>query len=167
MAFNILSYQGKKQSSVIAMQLCGGALFAINYLLLGAAVGGLLNVIATVRAIVFLFKDKLKADSVIWFVVFIASYISVYLCSFLFFDKEPSFKNLIIELLPVIGMTALNIGFRRNRAANIRRFALISSPAWLIYNITAGSIGAIACEVITLFSILIGICRHDINQKKS
>ena len=59
MAFNILSYQGKKQSSVIAMQLCGGALFAINYLLLGAAVGGLLNVIATVRAIVFLFKDKL------------------------------------------------------------------------------------------------------------
>ena len=36
MAFNILSYQCKKQSTVIALQLFGGALFAANYLLLGA-----------------------------------------------------------------------------------------------------------------------------------
>ena len=29
MAFNILSYQGKKQQTVIALQLIGGALFAV------------------------------------------------------------------------------------------------------------------------------------------
>ena len=39
MAFNIISYQGKKQSTVIALQLVGGALFAINFLMLGAVVG--------------------------------------------------------------------------------------------------------------------------------
>lgn len=62
MIFNIVSYQGKKQSAVIALQLVGGAFFAINYLMLGAIVGGLLNIIAAVRATVFLFKDKLKTD---------------------------------------------------------------------------------------------------------
>ena len=58
MLFNIISYQGKKQSTVIALQLVGGALFAVNFLMLGAYVGGLLNIIATIRAIIFLFKDN-------------------------------------------------------------------------------------------------------------
>ena len=35
MVFNILSYQGKKQSTVIAMQLFGSVLFTVNYLMLG------------------------------------------------------------------------------------------------------------------------------------
>ena len=45
MAFNILSYQGKKQSTVILLQFFGGVLFTVNYLMLGATVGGILNLI--------------------------------------------------------------------------------------------------------------------------
>ena len=62
MLFNILSYQRKQQKHVIAMQLCGGALFSLNFLLLGAYVGGLMNILAAIRAVVFLFREKLKAE---------------------------------------------------------------------------------------------------------
>jgi hypothetical protein len=166
MAFNILSYQGKKQKTIILLQLFGGTLFAINYLMLGASVGGILNIIGAVRAIVFLFKDKLKADKLPWFIVFIASYIMVYILSFTVFGKEVSAFNLIIEVLPVIGMVALNIGFRMKNASDVRKLALISSPSWLTYNIVIGSWGAILCEIFTLISIFVGIFRHD-KVKKS
>lgn len=161
MAFNILSYQGKKQSTVVAFQLVGGAFFAVNFLLLGATVGAILNMIAVVRAVVFLYKDKLHANHPAWFVGFCISYIAVYVLTFTVLSKEPTPFNLIIELLPVIGMIALNIGFMKKTAADIRKFGLISSPAWLIYNIAAGSWGAIICETITLFSIFVGMFRHD------
>lgn len=161
MIFNIVSYQGKKQSTVIALQLVGGTLFAINFLMLGAFVGGLLNIIAVVRAIVFLFKDKLKADRLPWFIFFISTYISVYILSFTVFGKEPTVKNLAIEVLPVIGMIALNVGFRLKNASDVRKLGLVSSPAWLIYNAFAGSIGAIICEAVTLVSIFVGMFRHD------
>ena len=161
MAFNTLSYQGKKQSSVILCQLFGAVLFAANYLLLGATVGGILNIIGAVRAIIFLFKEKLKADHLPWFIAFIASYVAVYVLNFTVFGKEPTAFNLIIEILPVIGMLALNIGFRLKSASDVRKCGLVSSPSWLIYNIVAGSWGAIICEVLTLISILVGMLRHD------
>ena len=69
--------------------------------------------------------------------------------------------NFAIESLPVIGMTALNVGFRLKKASDIRKCGLVSSPAWLIYNIAAGSLGAILCEIFTLLSIFIGMLRHD------
>ncbi len=161
MMFNILSYQCKKQKTVITLQLFGGALFCVNYILLGAAVGGILNLLATLRAIVFLFKKKLKADKLPWFIGFVLSYVAVYVLNFTVFEKPLTPFNLCIEILPVIGMVALNVGFRLKDAAAVRKCGLVSSPAWLIYNIAVGSWGAIICEVLTLISIFIGMFRHD------
>lgn len=167
MAFNVLSYQGKKQRTVIALQLAGGTLFAVNFFMIGATVGGMLNIIAAVRALIFLYKDKLKADRIEWLIGFIATYVAVYVLNFTVFGKEPTAVNFIIEILPVVGMTALNIGFRLKNASDIRKCALISSPSWLIYNMVAGSWGAIICEALSLASTVIGMFRHDIKSKEN
>ena len=164
MAFNILSYQQKTRNRAIAFQLCGGALFAVNFFLLGAIVGSILNVIAAIRAIVFLNKEKLKADHPAWLVGFTATYILSYVLTFTAFGKEPTAFNLIVEFLPVIGMTATTISFRLSDAKAIRKYGLISSPSWLIYNIANFAIGAICCEVLSLISIVIGMIRLDRKQ---
>ena len=161
--FNILSYQCKSQKAVIASQLLGTVLFSINFFMLGAFIGGILNLLAAIRALVFLFKKQLKADRLPWFIAFLASYIAVYVLNFTLFGKESTTINLIVEILPVIGMVALNIGYILKSAADVRKCGLISSPAWLIYNITVGSWGAIICEALTLISILVGMFRHDKN----
>lgn len=167
MMFNILSYQSKQQKQIIAMQLFGGILFAVNFLMLGATVGGILNILAAVRAIIFLYKERLKADRLAWLFAFVLLYITVYILNFTVFGKTPTLYHLVIEILPVIGMTAISIGFRLNNASDVRRCGLISSPAWLIYNIASGSWGAIACEVMTLLSIIIGMLRHDQTKKEN
>ena len=100
-----------------------------------------------------------------WLIVFILSYLAAYAATFLAFDKEPTAINFLIECLPVIGMVSTNLAFRFNSAKIIRRFGLISSCSWLIYNIANFSVGAIICEVLSLCSILIGMFRFDRNRK--
>ncbi len=166
MAFNILSYQQKKQKGVIAFQLVGGALFAVNFLLLGAWVGGILNIIAAIRAVIFLNKEKLRADRPVWFIGFTLTYITVYLLSFAVFGTKPSLYTFIIELLPVIGMVATTVGFSLKKAADVRKCGLVSSPSWLIYNISNFSLGAIICETLSLISIITGMIRLDFKKTK-
>lgn len=161
MGFNILSYQQKTRSRAIAFQLGGALLFSVNFFLLGAIVGSILNVVAAVRAVVFLNKDRLRANHPAWLAGFILVYLLSYVLTFTVFGKEATPVNLLVEFLPVIGMTATTLSFRMSDAKAIRRFGLISSPSWLIYNIANFSIGAIACEVLSLCSIVIGIFRYD------
>ena len=60
MAFNTLSYQQKNRSTVIAMQMIGTFLFCINFYMLGATMGCILNALAAFRALIFLNKEKRK-----------------------------------------------------------------------------------------------------------
>lgn len=159
--FIIFSYQHKERSRVIAFQLVGTFLFSVNFSLLGAPVGAILNAVAVIRAIVFLNKEKLRADHPLWLAGFSAVYAASYVVTFTLLSKEPTPVNLVIELLPVIGMVATTLSFRFEDAKMIRRYGLISSPCWLIYNIASFSVGAIICEVISLGSIILGIYRFD------
>ena len=161
MGCNIVSYQQKKQSHLVFCQLLGGLLFSISFFLLGATVGGLLNIVAFIRAIIFLFPKKLHASHPAWLVGFIACYIVFYILSFTVFGTPLTPVTLVIELLPVVGMTALSVAFMLADSGKVRKLGLISSPAWLIYNIYYFSIGAIICEALSLCSILVGMLRHD------
>lgn len=167
MAIAILSFQCKVQRTHIAMQIVSTLFFAVSFLILGAVTGALLNVIANVRAIVYYNKKKLLADKPIWLVGFILAYAAVYVLTFTFpiFKTEPTVFNLIVGLLPVIGMTASNLGLYCKDAKAVRRFGLITSPAWLIYNIIYFSIGAILCEAFSIVSIIIGMIRLDMNKR--
>ncbi len=167
MAFNILSYQQKTQGKVIAFQLIGSALFSVNFFMLGAIVGGIMNLIGTIRAIVFMNKQKLRADHIAWLITFVALYFISYILTFTVFGKEFTIFDGIIELLPVIAMTATTISFRLQSAKSIRKFGLISSPSWLVYNIVNTAVGAIICEVLSLCSIVIGLIRYDLRPKQN
>lgn len=161
MAMNILSYQGKKQRTVFAFQLVGASFFAISFFMLDAVTGAILNIIGIIRALVFLNKDRLKADRPVWLAVFVATFIASYVLTFTLFGKELSLPNLLIELLPVAGMTLTTISFQRKDAKSIRVFGLINSPLWLVYNVISLSIGGICCELISFASAIIGYLRLD------
>lgn len=161
MGCNIISYQQKVQHRLVICQLFGGMLFSLSFFLLGATVGGLLNLVAAIRAIIFLFPKKLNASHPAWLFGFIGCYIVFYVLTFTVFGKEPAPIALIIEILPVIGMTALSVAFMLADSKRVRQLGLVSSPAWLIYNIYYFSIGAIICEAFSLCSIFIGMLRHD------
>ena len=148
------------------MQLFGSLLFTANYLMLGAVVGGLMNGIAVIRAILFIYKDRLRINDKILIGSLIAAFVASYVLAFSVLGVEPSPKNFIIEALPVIGMSAITVSFNMKNATAVRIIGItLSSPGWLVYNVCSGSIGAILCEVFSLASLAVGILRHDIKRK--
>ena len=161
MFFNLFSYQQKTRKGAIVCQLFGTILFTINFFMLGAIVGALMNFIGAVRAVIFINKEKLRADHIGWFIGFTVIYLLSYVLTFTVFGKEPTEVNFILEFLPVIGMVATTHSYRLTDAKAIRKFGLISSPVWLVYNIANFSVGAIICEVLSLGSIIIGMIRLD------
>ena len=57
MVMNILSYQQRSQKGILLMQFVGGCFFAVNFYMLGAMTGFLMNVIGIIRSFVYYNKD--------------------------------------------------------------------------------------------------------------
>ena len=165
MICNIIVFQQKTHKKVLAWQFFAAAVFAINYFMLGAVVGGMLNLVGALRSVVFFFKEKTHANSVWWLVFFICAFSLSYPLSFLAFGTETTLKNFIIEILPVLAMIIATVSLRLGSARAVRRLGLISSPMWLTYNCFSGSIGAVASEILNLISIIVGIIRLDRKKK--
>jgi hypothetical protein len=58
-------------------------------------------------------------------------------------------------------MFSTGIAFYINKAKTMRQMGLVSSPSWLIYNVYNFALGGIICEILAMFSIVIGMIRHD------
>ncbi|MBR3927455.1 MAG: YgjV family protein [Clostridia bacterium] len=166
MAANIVSYQFKRKQTVLIFQLIGAALFAVNMLMLGASMGFILNIISMIRAVVYMDRKRIQSITGYVNIGFVALYILSYILVFTVFGKQPTFINLITEMLPLIGMTVMTIGFSKTSAGAIRVSAFINSPCWLIYNIKSFSLGGIACEVLSLVSAISAHLRLNTNIKQ-
>ena len=166
MCVAIGSFQMRTQKNIMRMQAISGCLFTVHFLLLGATSGGVLNAIGIARSLIFSRRNEKKwAASVVWVYVFLALILCTYPMAFLVFHKEPTTANLILEILPVLGMVATTFSFRMEKAAMVRAFSTISSPLWLTYNLFNHSVGGVLTETFALLSILIGILRLDIHRK--
>ena len=164
MAMNVISYQAKKQKGIIAFQFFGSLLFAINMFMLEKPMGGLINVVGIARALVYMNKDKIKHIN-LWTSVLFALYIASYVATFAVLRTEPTTRNLLVELLPLIGMMATNIGFIMKNPKNVRCSVFVSAPAWLLYNCFGEpAIGGILCECFGIASAVTALIRHDLKK---
>lgn len=166
MVLNISSYQAKKQKTLILIQFFGCLFFAINFFMLQAYTGAILNAIGVIRAVVYTNKEKIKNLKVVS-AIFMVVYVLSYFATFFVFGKPVTTLNIIIEILPVIAMIAATISFSMKTASSVRKFAFITSPSWLIYNCVNVAIGGILCEAIGLLSVIIGVIRLDIKGDKN
>lgn len=167
MIFNIIVFQQKSQKKVLMFQFFAATSFALNYLLLGSIIGGLLNIVGALRSLVYYFDKKTHANHIAWFIFFIIAFASSYPLTFLVFGTPKTPFFFITEVLPVLAMIIATIAIRIGSSKAVRRLGLISSPMWLIYNCFSGSIGAIASEILNLISIIVGIIRLDIRKKSN
>ena len=166
MLVNIVSYQFKSRKNVLFCMFAGSTLFAVNMFMIGAVMGGILNIVGIARALVYINKDKLKIPIKLLNTLFILVYAASYALSFTVFNTEPILKNFILELLPAIGMSVMTIALSGNDAKKIRLLGFVNSPCWLIYNCFNFAVGGILCEVFSLVSITAAFIRIDIMSKK-
>ena len=163
----IATYQFKSPKAIAVIQLCSSLLWFIQFMMLGAYVGALLNIIAILRSVVYSNRERFHAERKIWIFIFTALAVIPYILTFTLFGKEPTFFHLIIEFFPLIGVTAFNIGYYLNDSGKFRICSLVSSPVWMVYDIVSKSVGGTVCEIFSLCSIIIGMLRYDRKKNNS
>ena len=166
MCMIVFSFQMKTVKGVATCQFFGNLLFMVNYFMLGAIVGSVLNLLAMIRAYVFMNKEKLHSDRWYWLLGFSITYVITYILSFTVFGTEPTAWNFILELLPIIGMVITTYSFQQKDAKMVRLLTLVNSPLWLTYNIVSFTIGGIISECMGIASIIIGMIRLDRKKKR-
>lgn len=141
MMLSVTSFQLKTKKQIIVMQCMTGVVFAIHYFMLpnGAGIaGGVVNVIAILRNLVFYFNYKPIFKSKLW----VAFFAIVMGGSAIVSRPEP------ISVFMCIAMIFNTLAVGADTPVGTRKMILISSPFALVYNIVIFSVGGIANEAL-------------------
>ena len=144
----LISFQIKKNRPFFVTQCLGSFLFMLNYLLLGAYTGCLMNTLGVIRAACLALGGKFHHRAIPW--VLDVIYITV---TVLTFEGVPSALVLVAMICSTHALWT--------KKGNIIRYVQLSvtSPCWLAHNIMVFSIGGIICEVGNMISTVISILR--------
>ena len=123
----LLSYQQKKRRGIIIFNTVSRALYILQYILLGAYSGALLDVLGALSSIVATKKETpfIKKH----FKAVLIGINAVIVVAGLLIYKTP------LDLLPILGVVLHTGAFWIDDEKIIRRVSLAGSPFWFIYNL--------------------------------
>jgi len=151
----LLSYQMKTRSKIILTNSISRCLYILQYLLLGAFSGAVLDILGAVSSIVaqkshtaWIKKHKTAV------LIGINSAIVISGCVIAFLNKS------VFDLLPVAGVLLHTSAFWIHDEKIIRRVSLLGSPFWFVYNFLSHAYGSAAGDILTICSILIAMIKY-------
>ena len=153
---SMISFQCKKHRSILFFRTLNEAIFALQYILLGAYTGAAMNVVGCVRNSVFSSQvqknKKTTASTVLFCVLFVLSGI--------FMWQGP--KSILI----IVAKTLSTVAYGNKNPTVVRAITFLTCSSWLVYNCCVGSVAGVLCEAFTLVSIIIGIVRLDLLPRR-
>lgn len=149
---SIISFQCKKHNSILFFRTLNEFIFAIQYFLLGAYTGMIVNLVGCVRNLVFTKQISHNKKTTISVIIFSIMFIVFGLA----FWQGP--KSILIITAKVLSTLA----YGNKNTSFVRGIIFVTSTSWLIYNCCVFSIAGVLCESFTLLSLIIGIIRLDI-----
>ena len=156
-ALFLLSYQMKTRRSIILCNTFSRVLYILQYLLLGAFEGAVLDILGALSSVVAGKKDAgfVKKHARLLFILMDALILGVGLLLY----KNP------FSLLPIAGVLLHTSAFWINDEKIIRRVSLAGSPFWFVYNFHSHAYGSAAGDLLTMLSILIAMFRYRKNRQ--
>ena len=152
-----LSFQQRKRSRLMFLQMLASLLCALQLLLLGAYAGACMDVISFIRNLIFSASGNvLRIKKSTWRIIFIGEMIVAGVLTW----------TGIYELLAMLAACLSTIALSMESEKKIRLVSLLVGPCWIAYNLAYGSYSGILMECIALTSILIAIFTQDINLFK-
>ena len=153
----LLSYQQKKRKNIIVWNATSRILYILQYLILGAFEGAVLDILGTVSSVAAQKKDsKIIKKNLIFFIIGINLLI---LTAGLFLYEN------IFSLFPIVGVILHTSAFWITEEKIIRRVSFIGSPFWLVYNLASLAYGSAIGDILSMISIGSAIYRYDIRGK--
>ena len=154
----VLSYQLKNRRAIILCNAASRALYVVQYLLLCAFEGALLDVVAFFVSLLccFRYSNFVKKHFVLTVILSNIGIISIGMLTY---------QN-IFSLLPILGVIFETLALWLKRERDIRIMSLLGAPFWLVYNLMNLAFGSAAGNVITMVSIVTAIVRYDVLGQK-
>ena len=143
LALSIVAFQFKKHQNIVLLKLSSELVFSIQYILLGAWTGAVLDFISVIRN--FLFYKFVKKD-ISTTPVIIAFGLFVVITGFVTFDGFMS-------------LTTISYGMKKEKW--LRLITLPSCILWIIYNLFVGSYAGALTDLMTLVSLLVAMYKFD------
>ena len=147
MCINIMSFQCKKNRNLFMMIGVGSLLFSVNFLMLGAYVSAVYNIISILRSALTL-NEKLFTKKYFYMlcVLYVVATIFAY-------DNPWSIVLFAAQIVQTYTMW-----FKDGAVIRKAQICFIS-PAWLINNVIVFSIGGILCELFVICSAIVSFLR--------
>ena len=151
----LLAFQCKSSRGLIFLNFCGDAVYALQMFLLGGYTGCLTLVIASIYGLIQCCYGRKWAMWQGWKWVFAALYL---------LSTVLTWEN-IFSILPFIGAATVTFTnwTRNGRIIRLSRLCIVA-PVWLIYDVYAGSWSGALCQILSIASILISICRYGMKR---
>lgn len=152
----LLGYLQKKRSNILLLNLISRILYIVQYIMLGALAGAVLDV-AGALATVFaqrknspFIKRHLKLVIIAVNIAIIASGIYVMIVA------EDKFG-----FLPILGVMLHTNAFWLDDEKKIRRLSIIGSPFWLVYNFVSAAYFSCVGDILSIASLGLSMYRYD------
>lgn len=158
-ALFLLSFQLKRRQQIVWVTCASNLLYVLQYCLLGAFSGAVLDVLSTVSSF---FAGKKHAPNMQRhrkaFAALTLGLIAVAGVALALLQKD------WIELIPVAGALLQAGSLWRDDEQAIRLLSLFGSPFWLVYNYISQAYGAALGSVLSIVSIIVGLLRYRKKQ---
>ncbi len=149
---SVISFQCKDHRSILIFRTLNESIFALQYFLLGAYTGMIMNIVGSVRNVIFKRRVAVGKKTTVPIIFFSVMFVIFGIV----FWQGP--KSILIIIAKVLSTAA----YGNKNPSIVRGIILITSTSWLIYNYAVFSIAGVLCEAFTLVSIIIGMIRLDI-----
>ena len=146
------SLQSGSRRRILLLQLFCCLLWVVQYGLLGAWTGVLINLLGLARAVVCSFNDRPWARSPLWLVLFLVCYGAAPLLTW---DGPYCLLLGLAMMLTTVALWSRNMRLTR-------LLFLLNSPPVFLYNLIAGSYTSAAIEVAAFGSFVLAVWRFDI-----
>ncbi len=145
----LFSYQLKRKRDIIICNTVSRCLYIIQYVLLGALSGAVLDVLGVFASVLaersrtgFISRHR-RATLIVTDIAIIAVGLLLYESPF--------------SLLPIVGVLLHTGAFWLSNERAVRRLSLLGSPFWLVYNLHSRAYGSAIGDILTMISIVIAM----------
>ena len=156
----LLSFQPKQRKYMIVLNVTSRVLYVLQYLLLGALSGAVMDVLGSVSAILASKKHTpfvKKYEKLLLAVInalIVAAGVAIAVAN-----------KRWIDLLAVVGVLLHTCAFWLTDETQIRWVSLVGSPFWCTYDILSRAYGPAVGDALSMASIIIALIRHRKGKK--
>ena len=148
----LISFSKKDKDELLKYQIMSSLLFGLQYLLLNAITGFLMNIVCMIRNYIF---SRYKKIPIYYLIIVIILVVTLGLISYRDY----------YSLLPIIAVILYSIALYKGNTRIIRIIELISCSLFIIYNIHVDAYVGLISTIIEFLGCLVIVIEIDIIKK--